>query len=169
MSSISLIAALSEDNVIGRDNKLPWHQKSDLANFRRLTLDKPVIMGRKTFESLGRPLDRRPNIVVTRDPSFTFPGISVFGSVEEAIEFAIEIPADEIMVIGGEQIFCSTLHTANRMYLTLIHTIVGDGDAFFPHYDRDEWNTVEDRMLPVSADEFPAEFKILERNRPKAA
>lgn len=157
MSKISLIAAMSENHVIGRDNKLPWDIKSDLANFRKITLNKPVIMGRKTFESLKSPLPKRENIVITRDPFFSAPGIKVFQTIEDGIDFARNIPADEIMVIGGEQIFEATLGTANRMYLTLIKKIV-DGDAYFPNFDASDWQNTTSEVL-----EPDVEFNIYER------
>ena len=161
MAIISIIAAQSDNGVIGRDNRLPWHIKSDLENFRDLTIDKPVVMGRKTFESLRLPLDRRDNIVVTRDPNFSYPGVAVFRSVEEAIQFAKDIPAEEIMVIGGEQIFRATLNEANKMYLTLIHTIINDGDAFFPKYNTDEWNEIGKRALDTGDAGITADFHVL--------
>lgn len=147
MSLISVIAAMSEDRVIGKDNRLPWNIKSDLANFKKITLGKPVIMGRKTFESLRAPLPGRENIIITRDPFFTAEGIKVFRSIEDGLNFARDIPADEIMVIGGEQIFEATLDTANRMYLTVIRQIVVNGDAFFPEYDTAQWQQIETKDL----------------------
>lgn len=170
MSKISLIAALSEnDRVIGRDNKLPWHVKSDLQNFKQLTLGKPVIMGRKTFVSLPGALVDRPNIVVTRDPFFQAPGATVFTSVEQALDFARDIPADEVMVIGGEQIFEATLDIANRMYLTIIQAVIQDGDAFFPAYDESEWDKVSEKRLETASNEPSANFIEYQRRTARAA
>lgn len=163
MHTVSLIAAVSTNHVIGRNNQLPWHLPSDLANFRKLTLDKPIIMGRKTFESLGTPLPRRRNIVITRDPFFRAEGVDVFQSVEEGFDFARDIPAEEIMVIGGEQIFEATLCISNRMYLTLVHTIIEDGDAFFPSFEKSEWAEVNKHTLDTNGNEPRAEFLHLER------
>lgn len=162
MSKISLIAAYAENRVIGRDNKLPWHVKSDLQNFRALTRKKPVIMGRKTFESLPGKLDDRPNIVVTRDPFFRAEGVDVFTSISDALDHARDIPADEIMVIGGEQIFEATLHCANTMYLTIIRQIV-EGDAYFPDYNEANWKIVEQRQLMTLSGEPKADFVKKER------
>jgi dihydrofolate reductase len=161
-SGISLIAAFSENRVIGRENRLPWNIKSDLRKFREVTLGKPVIMGRKTFESLKCPLPNRKNIVVTRDSSFNAKGVDVFTDLDEALAFARGIPADEIMVIGGEQIFDATLHCANRMYLTLIKAHI-DGDAYFPEFDRNQWKEVDRQVLEQLPDEPPAEFTVIER------
>lgn len=158
MSRISLIAAMSEDHVIGRDNQLPWDIKSDLMNFRRHTLGKPVIMGRKTFESLRSPLPKRENIVITRDPFFSAEGVKVFTNIEDGLDFARNIPADEIMIIGGEQIFEATLDIANRMYLTLIKKIIQNGDAHFPDFKRSEWEAGVPQQL-----EPDVEFTIYNR------
>jgi dihydrofolate reductase len=165
MSSISIIAAMSPERVIGRDNKLPWHVKSDLQNFRELTLKKPVIMGRKTFESLGAPLQDRTNIVVTRDPYFAHQGVEVFGSIDGALSFARGIPASEIMVIGGEQIFEATLESANKMYITIIDKIINDGDAYFPTYDKSQWEVIGQRHLSTINNEPKAEFFTYQKKR----
>ncbi len=157
MSLVSVIAAMSENRAIGKNNKLPWNIRSDLANFKKITLGKPVIMGRKTFESLPTALPNRENIIITRDPFFKADGIKVFQSIEDGLDFARAIPAEEIMVIGGEQIFEATLDIANRMYLTLIRQIV-DGDAFFPKYDESQWTQTAKRDLEPNV-----EFSIYEK------
>jgi dihydrofolate reductase len=134
---ISLIAALAADRVIGMENAMPWHLSADLAWFKRNTLNKPVIMGRKTFESIGRPLPSRHNIVLSRcqgsDPSVTW-----VGSLDDALAAAGD--AEEVMVIGGGGVYSQFLPRANRLYLTHIDTEV-EGDTYFPDYEPDEWDT----------------------------
>ncbi|MET0640773.1 MAG: dihydrofolate reductase, partial [Hyphomicrobium sp.] len=121
---VSLVVAVSENGVIGRAGALPWRLSSDLKTFRRLTMDKPIIMGRKTFQSIGKPLDRRDNIVVTRDPSFEVAGVSTCETIGDALTLARVLAktrgADEIMVIGGVDIFDATLPVADRIYLTRV-------------------------------------------------
>ena len=133
---ISLIAAVGKNNVIGADNKLPWKLSADLKRFRQITSGKPVIMGRKTFESIGRPLPNRINIIITRDKYYKADSCIVVHSAEEALNAAKE--NEEIMVIGGEQIFKEFLPKAGRMYLTIIDKKF-EGDAYFPEYDGKEW------------------------------
>lgn len=140
MSSIRLamIAAMSRNRVIGRDNALPWHISADLKHFKRTTLGKPVVMGRKTFESIGRPLPGRTNIVVTRQKDYRPDGVRVATSTASALALADEVAAadgaDEVMVIGGEQLYRSLLPHAERLYLTEVDAEV-EGDAFFPELD----------------------------------
>ncbi len=139
--TISFIVAVSENGVIGRNGDLPWRLKSELRMFRRLTLGKPMIMGRKTFASLGKPLDGRDNIVVSRS-AFEAEGVFAFTSVDEAIEFAGSrakaAGVDEIFVIGGAEIFASAMPRAQRVYLTLVHAVV-DGDVYLAPLDAAEW------------------------------
>lgn len=153
MPSLSIVVALAEDRVIGRGNKLPWHIPRDLHNFRDVTLGKPIIMGRKTFESIGQPLAKRTNIVVTRDGAFARPGIQVARDLDEAIDMARRASGvfsdGEIMVIGGEQIFELALDEAQRMYMTTVHTRVPDGDAKFPLFDRSAWKVRESEIWHV--------------------
>jgi dihydrofolate reductase len=130
---ISLIAALSENRVIGKGNKLPWHIAEDLKRFKQLTLHHPVIMGRKTFESIGRLLPDRMNIVISRDPAYRVEGAVVANSLEQAIAIASQQDRTEVFVIGGGQIFKEAITIADRLYLTLVHTSL-EGDAFFPEY-----------------------------------
>lgn len=131
---VSLIAALSENRVIGINNKLPWHISEDLKRFKTLTNGHPVIMGRKTYESIGRPLPNRTNIIITRDTDFAADGCTVVHSLDEAIEKAkTSQGSNEVFVIGGGQIFTQVLGRADRLYLTLVHTTL-DGDAYFPEY-----------------------------------
>ena len=139
---ISIIAALSSNHVIGRDNALPWHLPADLKHFKSVTMGKPVIMGRRTYESIGRPLPGRINIVVTSNPAFVADGCEVVPSIEKALELVREY--DEIMVIGGASFYAQMLPRAGRMYLTLVHAEV-DGDAYFPDYRASEWRQSERR------------------------
>jgi len=136
---VSLIVAMAENRVIGVNNSLPWSLPDDLRHFRALTLGKPVLMGRKTYESIGRPLPKRHNIVLTRDRAYRAPGCSVVGSVQEALEAAGE--ADELMVIGGATLYRRLLPTAQCVYLTEVHASV-EGDTWFPDLAGDEWEEV---------------------------
>lgn len=136
---VSLIAAIGKNRVIGKDNSLPWKLPEDMKRFKELTIGKPVIMGRKTFESIGRPLPNRKNIILTRDKNYEAEGCKVVHSVEEALKFA---NANEVMVIGGAQIYKEFLPVANKMYLTLIDEDF-EGDAYFPEYNIYEWGEVK--------------------------
>lgn len=134
---ISLIAALAADRVIGMENAMPWHLPADLAWFKRNTLNKPVIMGRKTFESIGRPLPGRHNIVLSSQPG-SEAGVTWVTSLDEALAAAGE--AEEVMVMGGGRVYTQFLPRANRLYLTHIDAEV-EGDTHFPDYEPDEWET----------------------------
>ncbi|MBK1700739.1 dihydrofolate reductase [Thiococcus pfennigii] len=133
---VSLIAAMAHNRVIGRDNALPWHLPADLAHFKRLTLDKPIVMGRRTWESLPGLLARRRHIVVTRDPGYRAPGCLVVGSPEEAL--AAAAGAAELMVIGGAALYRAMLPLAQRLYLTEIAADIA-GDTVFPAWDPACW------------------------------
>ena len=136
LPNLSLIAALADNHVIGRDNKLPWHLPADLAHFKRLTIGKPIIMGRRTWESLPGLLPHRTHVIVTRDPDYLAEGGFVVHSIDEALAFASD--AEEIMVVGGAELYRQCLPLASRLYLTLVHTAI-EGDAVFPAYSTDEW------------------------------
>ena len=135
---ISLIAALGKNNVIGVDNKLPWKLSADLKRFKAITSGKPVIMGRKTFESIGRPLPNRTNIIITRDKNYRAEGCIAVHDLDGALKAAGD---GEIMVIGGAQIYAEFLPRAHRMYLTIIEKEF-DGDAYFPEYNDHEWKII---------------------------
>ena len=126
-----LIAAFTDNRVLGKDNQLIWHLPDDLKNFKRLTSGHPVIMGRKTFESLGRPLPNRTNIVITRNAEYEAAGCVVVASLEAAVEKATETRAPKAFVIGGGEIYSQALPLANLMFLTHVHTQLA-GDTFFP-------------------------------------
>jgi dihydrofolate reductase len=149
---IVLVAAIGENNVIGRNGQLPWRLKSDLQHFRRLTLNKPVVMGRKTFESIGKLLKDRTNIVVTRDLSRAAPGAVLVTSIDAALAYAHDDAerrgVDEIMVIGGNDVFAATLPLADRLEITHVHA-APDGDVFFPPIDSGVWREVSRRDYPA--------------------
>ena len=129
---ISIIAAMGKNRVIGKDGKIPWRLPGDSARFKKITSGHPVIMGRKTFESIGKPLPHRTNIIITRQKKFVAPGCEVVSSLEEAIIRAASFPgAEEVFIIGGGEIYKQAMNVANRIYLTLIEEDF-DGDAYFP-------------------------------------
>lgn len=142
---ISLIVALSENHVIGRNNKLPWYLPNDLKYFKQVTIGLPIVMGRKTFESIGKPLPGRTNIVVTRNTEWVADGVRIAHSLEEAFELAQSIAEidgrNELMIIGGDQIYKSALPLVDRMYLTEVHAHI-EGDAYFPEFDRSDWQEI---------------------------
>lgn len=133
---ISIIVALAKNNVIGKDNQIPWHIPKDLQYFKRITLGKPMIMGRKNFESIGRPLPGRKNIILTRDKSYKAEGCTIVHTKEEAV--AATDNAGEIMIIGGGVIYEMFMEEADMLYLTEIDSDV-EGDVFFPKYDKSLW------------------------------
>jgi len=142
---IAMIWAMANNGVIGRQNKLPWHLPNDLKYFKRLTSGKTVIMGRKTYESIGRPLPNRINIVITRAKDFHAEGIKVVNSLPAALELAaaetLIAGAEEVIVIGGAEIYKLCLPLAERLYVTLVHADV-DGDARFPEWDRKAYQEI---------------------------
>lgn len=139
---IQLVVAYADNRVIGRDNTLPWRLPADLAHFKRRTLGHPIIMGRNTWESLGRALPGRLNVVVTRNPDYTAQGASVCGSLEQALALCADAHAELASIIGGEQIFRQALDIADRIVATEIHAEV-DGDTWFPPLDAQVWKEVE--------------------------
>ena len=164
---VSLIVAMAQNGVIGRGNSLPWRLPEDLKRFRSFTLGKPVLMGRKTFESIGRALPGRANLVLTRDRGWCAPGVTVVHSVEDALAWAAA--SDELVVIGGAEIYRLVLPFARRIYLTHVHADV-PGDTFFPDFDPTQWADVECRMHPADEQHaYPVTFVTLERrNAPEA-
>ncbi|MCG9065883.1 dihydrofolate reductase [Laribacter hongkongensis] len=135
---LALIAACARNGVIGLDNRMPWHLPEDLAYFKRVTLGKPVVMGRKTFESIGRPLPGRLNIVVTRNPGWQAAGVQVAHSLDAALALAAAAVPEEIMLIGGAELYRQALPQADVLYLTEIDAEFA-GDAFFPEVDLARW------------------------------
>lgn len=164
---VSLIVAMAQNGVIGRDNTLPWRLPEDLKRFRAFTLGKPILMGRKTFESIGRPLPGRTNFVLTRDRGWSAAGVTVVHSVEAALAQAVG--NEELVAIGGAEIYRLVLPFARRIYLTHVHADV-PGDTFFPEFDAAQWADVECSVHP--ADErhaYPVTFMTLERRNAPAA
>jgi len=163
---IALIAALSANRVIGRDNQMPWHMPNDLKYFKRVTMGKPVIMGRKTFDSIGKPLPGRTNIVVTRQSEWQNSGVRVARSVTEALELAsLSLIAgnEEVIVIGGAQIYRETLPLAQRLYLTELHAQI-EGDAQFPAICENEWiETGREDHQADPANPYDHSFVVLDR------
>ena len=160
---ISLLVATDENNVIGKDNKLPWHLPNDLKYFKNQTWGMPILMGRKTFESIGKPLPGRNSIVITRSADWQHEGVDVVHSIEDAIGKAKELGAKEIFVIGGAEIFESSFEKANRIYLTRIHHVF-DGDVYFPLVTNDKWSLV--KSFFCKADEknlYDHTFQVFER------
>lgn len=163
--TISIIAAVASNNIIGRDNKLPWHMPADLKWFKKLTMGHHVLMGRKTFEEFRKPLPGRVNVVITRNPNWSADGVAIARSVDEAISKAEAAGDAEIFIIGGAEIFAQVLHRADRMYITRIHA-EPEGDTFFPEFDDvNEWKLVDAEHC--EADEknaYPYSFLTYERH-----
>lgn len=167
---IALVVAIAENGVIGAGNALPWRLPSDMRHFRAITMGKPVIMGRKTWESIGRALPGRANIVVSRDPGFSAPGADVVGSLEAALALAErrgrELGASEICVLGGGEIYAQALARAHRLHVT--HVLAAcEGDTFFPAIEEGEWEPVARQRPPQGEkDSAPLLFVTYER-RPR--
>ena len=163
---ISLIVAMARNRVIGSNGQLPWHLPADLKRFKSLTMGNPLLMGRKTHESIGRPLPGRTNIVLTSDPSYRAAGCLVEHSIADALARAGD--ASELFVIGGASLYEAFLAAAERIYLTLIDSEFA-GDVRFPELDLIEWHCVErdDRMCPMDPP-FPYSFLVLERTQERA-
>ena len=160
--TLSLIVAITKNNVIGKDNQMPWHLPADLAWFRKNTTGKPVIMGRKTFESIGHPLPKRTNIVLSRTP-YEHEGVIWKENFESAVDFVKEF--DEIMLIGGGELFKQYLPKADKLYLTQIQADI-DGDTFFPEINWAEWNIEFEEYHQADADNpYDCRFLILLRKR----
>lgn len=157
---ISLIVAHDIDRVIGKDNDLPWRIPEDLAYFKRMTMGKPMIMGRKTFDSIGKPLPGRQSIVVTRNENYAQEGVIVTHTLKEAIEVAKEY-ADEVMIIGGAEIFSLGLSVADRLYVTHINKHF-EGDVYFPMYGT-EWKLVSTSDELQSKNGTPFSYLVYEK------
>ncbi|MBN1683882.1 MAG: type 3 dihydrofolate reductase [Gammaproteobacteria bacterium] len=135
---LSIIVAIGKNNVIGYKNQLPWHLPADLSHFKKLTLNKTVVMGRKTYESIGKPLSGRENIIITHDPNYQARGCKIATSLEQAIKMA---SSKEVFIIGGQSLYAQTLPIADRLYLTLVD-IECPGDTFFPAIHFKDWEEV---------------------------
>ena len=158
---ISLIAAMSRNRVIGKNNKLPWDMPADMNYFRNMTKNKPVIMGRKTYESIGRPMPDRINIIITRDKEYKAEGCIVVSNVDDALK---SVKGNkEVMVIGGAQIYKEFLPKADRIYLTIIDEEI-EGDTYFPEFNKDEWKeTKREEHKADKKNPYPYTFLVLER------
>ena len=160
---ISLIVAMDRNRVIGAGGKLPWRLPADLKHFRALTMGKPIVMGRKTHESIGRVLPGRENIVLTRDPDYRPEGCTILHDLDQL--YAHCAAADEVMIMGGADLYQQTLNRARRIYLTEIDADC-PGDTFFPPFDKEAWRETERQdFAPDAANPHPCSFVTLERNR----
>ena len=159
MRKISIIVAMSQNSVIGENNQLPWHISEDLKNFKKTTLNHCVIMGRKTYDSIGKPLNNRRNIVISRDSSLKIDGVEVVNSLEKAISMVKE--GLEIFIIGGEQIYSMALSLATHLYITKVDGHF-KGDAFFPDLDQKEWKEIAREDL-ISESQLKFSFLKFER------
>lgn len=169
MLCLSVIVAAAQNGVIGRNNALPWHLPKDLAYFKRVTMGKPIVMGRKTFESIGRPLPGRSNIIITRNCDFQADGVKVVTSLEEALQLAADIAlidgVEELVVIGGAQIYQAAIPRANRLYITEVHAEV-QGDTYLPAVDWSQWREVaRERHMAAGANPYDYSFVVYERVR----
>lgn len=160
--TLTCVVAMAENRVIGRDGDLPWHLPADLAHFKRLTVGKPVIMGRKVYDSIGRPLLDRQNIVLTRNPEFEAPGCAVVHSPEDALNAA---DAPDIMILGGEEIYRLYLPQTARVELTLVHARIV-GDTFFPELPGQWTETARRERAADERNPYDLSFLTLERARP---
>lgn len=162
---IALIVAVSENHVIGRDGGMPWHLPEDMKHFKRMTMGKPMIMGRRTFESIGKALPGRTTIVVTR-ADLDVPGVVVRRSIadafDEAVRLATETGTDEVMIVGGGKIYADTIARADRLYLTRIHDTI-EGDTWLPAIVADNWNLVKIETVEVDGSGPNLTFETLDR------
>jgi dihydrofolate reductase len=165
---IALIVAMAHNHIIGKDNAMPWHLPEDLRYFKRVTLGKPVIMGRNTYESIGKPLVQRPNIIISRNTLYRVDGATVVHSLEAALALGQQVlqetaSDDELMVIGGAQIYAQALPLAQRLYLTEVHA-QPEGDASFPLFNRDEWQEVaREEHQACARNPYAYDFLVLDR------
>ena len=175
---ISLIVAMSKNRVIGQGGKIPWHISNDLKRFKALTMGHPIIMGRKTYESLGHALPGRTNIVLSQSPAFSAPGCATVKSLKEALDSAknSEGGKDEVFIIGGESLYKQTLLSADKIYLTLVDIeVVGDPSplgkdegqvAFFPEFNKSEWKIISQEKHEGEGNDFPGyAYFIYERKK----
>jgi dihydrofolate reductase len=162
MMQLSIIVAMDRNHVIGNNDSLPWHISADLKNFKKITMGKPIVMGRKTHESIGRPLPGRENIIITRDETYQAEGCTVLNSIDEIFEHCKDV--EEVMITGGSEIYKHTLNQVTRLYLTEIHAEV-EGDTFFPEFNRSEWNEISREVFKADEkNDFDYSFILLERN-----
>lgn len=162
---ISLIVAMDEQRGIGLDGGIPWHLPADLKRFKSITMGHHLIMGRKTYESIGNPLPGRTMIIVTRNTNYQPDGCLVANSLEEALGFARMGSESEVFIIGGGELFAEAIDHADRIYLSLVHTTL-PADTFFPLISADEWQETETELVPADdKNKYAFTFKILIRNQ----
>jgi dihydrofolate reductase len=167
MIKLSVIVAVAENLVVGKNNALPWHLSEDLQYFKRTTLGKPIVMGRKTFESIGRPLPGRTNIVITGNPEYFAQGIKIVSSLEQALELAQDIAlvddARELMVIGGAAVYAAAIPVADRLYVTEVHAEV-EGDAYLPSIEWGNWvESSRERHMAIAPNPYDYSFVVYDR------
>lgn len=161
---ISFVVAASENNVIGKDNKLLWTLPNDMKFFKNTTWGMPVIMGRKTYDSLGKPLEGRTNIVITRQ-KLDIPGVKVVNNLDQALAAAAETDAKESFIIGGGQIFAEAMPRANKIYITRVHTVI-EGDTDFPVINESQWQLVSNLDFPADAKhKYAYSFQLWQRKK----
>lgn len=159
---ISMIVAIGNDRQLGKDNQLLWHISEDLKNFKRITMDKPIVMGRKTYDSIGRPLPKRTNIILTRDHSYKQDGCLVFHSKEEILSWASENNLDELVIIGGSEIYKLFLGDTHKLFLSQVD-YDGPADVYFPKIDQGSWKLINEETH-MKNEKAPAwVFKELDR------
>ena len=159
---ISLIWAMDENRVIGKENQLPWHLPADLQFFKKTTMGHPIAMGRKTHESIGKPLPGRENIIITRNNEYISEGCTVLYSVQELIHYAKQLD-EEVFIIGGAEIFKGTFPAADRLYITKIYDVF-EGDTFFPEINMDEWKLIfKEKGIKDEKNRYDYEFFIYDR------
>jgi|SRR5690606_32895561 len=160
-TKITLIVAAAENNAIGKDNQMPWHLPDDFKYFKKTTLEHSVVMGRKTFESIGKPLPERRNIVLTRDQNYVNPDVDVANSIQDVLTYCRD--EREIFVIGGANLYEQTLSLASRVLMTRVHTVI-NGDAFFPELPESEWKLIsQEDHLKDERHAFDYTFEVWER------
>lgn len=164
MTKLSMIVAHADNRVIGKDNGMPWHLPADLQYFKKVTLGKPIVMGRKTYESIGRPLPGRMNIVISRDANYRAEGIETATTVQEALSLAGKV--DEVMVIGGGAIYAFCMEDADRLYITHINATI-EGDTEFPAYEAGlDWEKISSEFRPSDEkNAYDLDFCVYDRKR----
>lgn len=159
---ISFMFAMDENRIIGKDNTLPWYLPADLQYFKKVTMGHPILMGRKTYESIGKPLPGRENIILTRNADYQQEGITVISNMKEAVAYADALD-EEVFVIGGAEIFQQLISDCKRLYITQIHHSF-EGDTYFPELNMSKWQTVSKTTGIVDEkNKYPHEFIVLER------
>src|SRR5690606_9833868 len=160
-TKITLIVAAAENNAIGKDNQMPWNLPNDFKYFKKTTLEHSVVMGRKTFDSIGKPLPERRNIILTRDQNYTSPDVDVANSVDDVLTYCRD--EREIFVIGGANVYKQFISLAQKVHLTRVYTVI-DGDAFFPELSENEWQlTSSERHQKDEKHAFDYSFEVWER------